>query len=176
MTAAHILPQALLRLARLRALPGALTTAAVLAVSLVLTAPTVWAASSASSASLEGASASVGSLSTSVETSSNSSTGGDRKAAGPYRVEQVAVAADRPGHVRIALVPADAAAYPEARAMALVVPEATAKTARLQRGDVVVVAERDFGLAFSRSDQAGAFFVALADGHARELRTRAVGG
>jgi hypothetical protein len=150
-----------------------LTLASVLALT-ALMSQVALAASSASSASLEGSSASVGSLSTSLETSSNSSTGGDRKATGPYTVEQVAAAADRPGHVRVALVPTHANV--QGQAFVLVLPQATADTARLQRGDTVVVAERSYGLAFSRGDEVGAFFLALSDAARPELRTRAVGG
>jgi hypothetical protein len=107
--------------------------------------PAAFASGAASSASLAGSSASVGSISGSLESSSTSSTGGERQASGPYRVEQVAAAADRPGHVRVALIPEPS--NTRGQAFALVLPQATAEAARLERGDTVVVAERSYGLA-----------------------------
>jgi hypothetical protein len=140
-------------------------------------ASTAWAAGSASSASLEGGSASVGSVSTSLETSSNassnSSSGGDRKAEGAYRVERVAAAADRPGHVRVFLAPLQT--HTDGAPIALVLPKETARTAALQSGDTVLVAGRPYGLAFLRADQPAPFFLALNDGARPEMRTRALG-
>jgi hypothetical protein len=67
------------------------------------TAAPAFAASSASSASSEGSSASVGSSSTSIEQSSASSSPGDKKAEGPYRIIHVAEADTQTGKVRLAL-------------------------------------------------------------------------
>jgi len=61
------------------------------------------AASSTSSAASEGVSTSVGSLSTSVEGSSNSSSRGDKVADGDYTLIEVAEAPARPGQVRLTL-------------------------------------------------------------------------
>jgi hypothetical protein len=138
---------------------------------LALAALPAMASTSASSASSEGISASVGSLSTSVEGSSNSSSPGGKTAEGPYRVIHMAAAPDRPGLVRVALE-----ATAGGHAFALLLPEATAASARLAAGDVIVATAREYGVQFARADTAEPFFLVVDDRQLPELKTRALAG
>lgn len=151
------------------ALGIALGAALVAGAALTLPVP-AQAASSASSASLEGSSASVGSLSTSVEGSSRSSTGGNRYAEGAYRIVEIAAAPERPGMVRLRLQPV-ADATPTA-ALALMLPEQALQAAALGTGAVVDLRDRAWGLEFSHGQPQRPFFLALRDDGLRELRTR----
>lgn len=126
---------------------------------------------SASSASSAG-SASVGSLSDSIQGSSNSSSRNDRVAEGDYRIVEVAELADRPGMLRLTLqAAADAAGQP---AFFLYLPKRAAEQPRLARGDVISARHRPYGLEFARADTRQAFFLALADDWFRELDPRPV--
>lgn len=139
-------------------------------VTALLAAGPAWAGSSASSVSSEGSSASVGSLSTSLETSSNSSSKGDKVAAVDYKVIQMAEAADRPGVLRVTLqATADAA-----NTFVLLVPQAAAQQGQLAQGAVVNARQREFGLEFATGAPRQPFFLVLHDAAYRELQTRAV--
>jgi hypothetical protein len=149
-----------------------LRSLATLATLAAVTAVPAWASGSASSASSEGLSASVGGTSTSLETSSQSSTGGDRKvAAGAYRVVAVADAG-RDGLVRLQLAPTTDGAT----AFALLLPRATADASGLAAGDTVLATHRDYGIEFARGDTRQAFFLVVDDAWQRDLQTRAVQG
>jgi hypothetical protein len=125
--------------------------------------------SSASSAS----SASVGSLSTSVERSSASSGGGDKKAsAGEYRIVGIGAAPAREGYLRLTLQQGAGAAP----SVYLTLPEAVAGEAGLVTGLKVAVRERDYGLEFARAVDGRSFFLALTDAWYDDLQTRRVGG
>jgi hypothetical protein len=132
-----------------------------------------WAASSASSASSEASSASVGSVSTSFESSSNSSAGGGKVAAGEYRVIQVA-AAPAAGMQRVTMraegdVPAGAL-----REFVLVLPTVTAEKARLATGSAITAREQSYGLQFAAGEPRQAFFLVLHDERLRELDLKPV--
>lgn len=127
------------------------------------------AASSASSTASLGSSASVGSVSGSIETSSEGSSKGNKVAAGPHRVIEVAAVAERPGVLRVRLQPLAGGAD-----FALNLPQATAELARLVAGDTVDVRTRDYGLQFARADTQQAFFLVLHDTAWRELQSRPV--
>lgn len=109
--------------------------------------------SSASSA----ASNSVGSISNSIGKSSDSSSGKTDVMAGDYRIRQVAAAPGKPGLVRVDL--AGAAPQLADQALWLDLPVATAQG--LQAGQVLTVAARPYGLAFSHAGAAEPFFLAL---------------
>jgi hypothetical protein len=159
-----------------RRTPARLLVAGALA---VVSVASVHAASSASSASLEGSSASIGGSSTSIEQSSKSSAGDAKQAAGPYRIVAVAPAADRPGLMRVALEPdgaAGAASSTPREAIVLVVPVAAYEAGRLQAGERVVASARDYGLEFARADTNEAFFLVVDDAWQRDLRTRPLKG
>lgn len=125
------------------------------------------AASSTSSAVSDGVSTSVGSLSTSIERSSHSSSKDDQVADGEYTLIEVADAALRPGHVRLTLQRAD-------RTFFLYVPRDTVRQGGLAAGQVVAARQRDFGVEFAAGEPRRAFFLALHDGWLPELQTRAL--
>lgn len=140
-----------------------LATLALLAASAALPA---FADSAASSAS-EGVSASVGSVSTSLQGSSNSSAPYRPVAAGDYRVVAMDAVAD--GRVRLSLQPlagGDAG-------FALLLPAAAAAAGGVAAGAVVAVRDRPYGWAFAKAG-AEPFFLVLDDAWSGELRTRAL--
>lgn len=167
-------------------LPAALLAAALGGAALPAGA-TFTAASSAS----EGVSASAGSVSTSFETSSDSSKG-ETKAAGDYRVIDVAAAADRPGMLRMALEPvapdgapvvAETAPATDAalagtdaarKPFAMFLPVQALQATPIAVGDVISAKPRPYGIEFARADTGRAFFLVLQDEWHRELQTRAL--
>jgi hypothetical protein len=137
---------------------------------LAATAP-AWAASSASSASSEGSSASVGSSSTSIEQSSASSSPGDKKAEGPYRIVHVAEADTQPGKLRVALK-----AEGGTHEFFLLLPRETFAQAGLGVGGIVVAKTREYGVQFAVADSKEPFFLVVDDARFDELKTRVVKG
>jgi hypothetical protein len=144
-----------------------------LATALLLAPASGWAASSASSASSEASSASVGSVSTSFETSSNSSTGGGKVAAGEYRVIQVA-AAPTGGMQRVTLRAQGDVPTGAMREFVLVLPAVTAEKAGLAAGSAVTAREQAYGMQFAAGEPRQAFFLVLHDENLRELQMRPV--
>lgn len=128
----------------------------------------VLAASNLSSASSEGSSASVGSLSDSIQGSSNSASG-NKVAEGPYRVIDVALVPEGTGRTRVTL-----AAVQGEQTFTLVLPAGAAAQAQLVAGDIVQVRERGYGLQFARADAREPFFLVLDDARWRELQSRPV--
>ena len=130
------------------------------------------AESSASSAASDSSSTSVGSVSTSFGKSSDSSSKGDKTAAGDYRVIDMAQAPARPGTVRVRLqAVADASVEGE---FFLYLPQHAADQARLGAGHLVTARQRAYGLEFTRTETQQAFFLALNDDWYRELQTNVV--
>lgn len=153
-----------------RSTPLALATVALIG---VLAVPPAWASgSSASSASSEAGSASVGSLSTSFETSSASSTGDKEVAAGEYRLIEVAESGTRPDALRLKLqaVPGTGAAGE----FFLHVPRGTAERHGVAAGQLVSARERPYGVEFALGTPRQAFFLLMDDDWYRELRTTVV--
>ncbi|MDO8419629.1 MAG: hypothetical protein Q7S90_06280 [Rubrivivax sp.] len=144
-----------------------MSRSAFVALLLAVAAVPAGAASSTSSAASDGVSASVGSLSTSVEHSSNSSSKDDKVADGDYRLIEMADAVDRPGQLRLTLQRAEQTFF-------LYLPQETARLGGLATGQVVAARQRAFGVEFSAGEPKRAFFLALHDGWLPELRTRAV--
>jgi hypothetical protein len=141
--------------------------AAVLALS-----TSAWAdpASSASSASST-ASQSVGSISGSIQRSSNSSSG-NTVAEGDYRIIEVAEVPDQPGTVRMKLqavkdIGADGEFF-------LYVPHQVVEQGRLAAGAVVTARNKPYGMEFAHAQTLKGFFMALKDDWYRELQTRPV--
>jgi hypothetical protein len=131
-----------------------------------------WAESSASSAASDSSSTSVGSVSTSFGKSSDSSSKGDKTAAGDYKVIDMAQAPARPGTVRVRLqAVADASAEGE---FFLYLPQQTAEQAQLAAGQLITARLRAYGLEFARTETKQAFFLALNDDWYRELQTNVV--
>lgn len=128
--------------------------------------------SSASSSVSDSVSTSVGSISTSFNKSSDSSSKGDKTAAGDYKVIEVAEAPGRPDTQRVRLqAVADASAE---GGFFLYLPRPAAAQARLAPGQVITARERPYGLEFGRAGGGEAFFLALEDTWYRELQTRVV--
>lgn len=145
---------------------------AALAAACLVPALPALAASSASSASSEAGSASVGSISTSIEGSSNSSSGDRKTAAGDYRVTEVAAVEHRPGDLRLTLqaVPGGGGAGE----FYLYVPRQTVQAHDLAPGAIVHAADRPYGMQFALGTPQRAFFLAVEDTWLRELRTTPV--
>lgn len=129
----------------------------------LLAAPLAQAETATSSASSAG-SAAVGSLSNSMQASSNSSNQ-RRVAAGDYRIERMAAAGD--GHVLVDLAPL-AGGGP----FTLRLPQAVAERQALAVGGVVTTEARDYGYAFAQAGQP--FFLAVADDWHRGLDAKPV--
>lgn len=105
------------------------------------------------------ASSTASSASDSLGASSNSSKRTDKVAEGAYRIEAVAAVAERPGRQRLTLQHV-ARAGDEGRVL-LDLPAEAAQG--LAVGAVLQVAQRDYGLAFTREREAAPFFLVLAD-------------
>jgi len=131
------------------------------------------AESFASSASSAG-SASSGSLSDSVRGSSRSSTSDDKVADGDYRVVVIAALADRPGMLRLQLLPRDAASGDTSGALQLDLPGRALGEHGMAAGDIVQVQNRAYGLEFARAATREPFFLALKDDWRGELDPRPV--
>ncbi|GMV44934.1 MAG: hypothetical protein AMXMBFR66_03320 [Pseudomonadota bacterium] len=160
----------------------ALAAALVACVGLLGAAPAC-ADSSASSAIAHSASASVGSLSTSLENSSDSSNKGRDVAAGDYRIVEVAAAPERAGgdggdargalmRLRLAAVAGSGAAGE----FFLYVPQAALELGGIAVGQRLRAQARPYGIEFAQGETGRAFFLLLADEWYRELRTRPVAG
>ena len=125
--------------------------------------------SSASSASSAG-SASVGSLSDSLRTSSGSLT--DTVAEGEYRIIEVA-AGERPETLRLKMRPV-ARADDDAAVIHLDMPRSALADRAAAPGDTVAVRQRPYGYEFAWADTRIAFFLVLAAEWRRELDPRPV--
>jgi hypothetical protein len=137
----------------------------------VVALPALAASSTASSAS-DSASTSVGSLSDSVTGSSQGSSKATGVAQGDYKIIEVAVAANRPGTLRMKLqAVADRGAD---REFYLDLPLATVEGNRLAAGQTVTASNRPYGVEFAHGSPRRAFFLLLADDWHRELRSNAV--
>jgi hypothetical protein len=152
----------------------ALVVVTVLSLLCVAVVPALRAESFASSASSAG-SASSGSLSDSVQGSSNSSAGNDRVAEGEYRVIEVADVADRPRHQRLRLEALRRDGDAALAWFTLDLPRETVAAHALSAGHVVAARHRPYGLEFAHARTREAFFLALADDWQRGLAPRPIG-
>jgi hypothetical protein len=125
-------------------------------------------ADSTSSASSAG-SASSGSVSDSLQGSSNSSTGDKRRADGNYQIIDIDQTPGRAGSTRVAMQAAD----PQQR-IVLDLPQAVFAKQGLARGDFVRAQNRPYGIEFARADTREAFFLVLEDAVYKELAARKV--
>lgn len=138
------------------------------ALALALSMGSALADSFTSSASSAG-SASSGSVSNSLSASSDSSSDSekDQVANGDYRIMDVAEVADDANMRRLTLQAEDAS-----RRFQLDLPVHILTEERLQRGDLVHVQQRVYGLEFAHSDQREAFYLVLSDDWHDELAAR----
>jgi hypothetical protein len=124
--------------------------------------------SSASSAS----SASMGSVSTSLETSSNSSTGKKQVAQGAYTLVDMVAVADKPDMLRLRM---QGQGPDQTAEFTLLMPRLTAERAQLVAGQTVHALARTYGIAFAATDKASPFFLVMDDAVYREVDSRPVG-
>jgi hypothetical protein len=124
-------------------------------------------ADSTSSASSAG-SASSGSVSDSLQGSSHSSNGDQRRADGNYRIIDIDHTPGRAGSTRVAMQAG------EQQRIVLDLPEAVFARQGLTRGDFVQARNRPYGLEFARADTREAFFLVLEDTVYKELAARKV--
>ena len=127
-----------------------------------------------SSSALSASSASIGSVSTSLERSSQSSSGRDRVAQGRYTVVHVAHSQERPDQAQLQLL---AEHGPSANETVLWLPRETVERERLATGISIVVSHRPYGLALVRENLGGTaapFFLILDDAWYREVPSRPV--
>lgn len=130
------------------------------------------AASSAASSASDSVATSVGSLSNSIQTSSTSSTGDNKVAAGDYRIVEITTVAERADTVRLKLqAVADTGAEGE---FFLTLPQQAFEQSRLAQGGTVTARARTYGVEFAASASREAFFLVLTDEWYRELQTRPV--
>jgi hypothetical protein len=148
----------------------------------------LWAASSASSAASDSVTQILGSFSNSLGKSSDSSKGGEKAAAGDYKIIEVAEVFEAPrtaqsesgatpsesagDRLRLKLqAVADASPAGE---LFLFLPRAAVAQGRLETGDVVTAKTRPYGLEFSVATTQQPFFLVLHDDWFRELQTRPI--
>ena len=146
--------------------------AAATALALATATVPVGAASTSSVSISDSVATSIGSLSTSVKKSSDSSSGDDKVAEGDYRVIEVAEAPARADTVRLKLhaVAADA----KQGEFFLYMPKEAYDQSRLGQGSVVTARARAYGLEFANARAQKPFFLVLADEWFRELQTKIV--
>ena len=128
------------------------------------------ASSTVGSSAADGSSASVGSVSDSFGSSSNSSN--KTVAAGDYKVTELVAVLDRPGMLRMKLQPV-AGNNLEAPAF-LYVPRQALKQTPVKVGQVVAARTRPYGTEFTNSNTGKSFLLVLQDSWYRELQSTRV--
>ena len=149
----------------MRHLKKSLATLALLACAAPLTC---LAESSVTSSVSDSISRAVGSISDSITGSSHSSSPDNKQAQGDYKVIDVADVADRPGMVELHLqaVAADAAVAE----MYLRLPREAAAQGHVAKDAIVTALQRPYGIEFAADQPRAAFFLALADDVARDMK------
>jgi hypothetical protein len=126
------------------------------------------AESSATSSISDSISQLSGSISDSLKGSSHSSSPDNRQVKGDYTVTHVAELADKPGFVELHLMPA-AGANPGAEVY-LTLPREAADQGHVATGAIVTALQRPYGIEFAAQQPRAAFFLALADDVARDMK------
>ena len=106
-----------------------------------------------------------GSISDSLKDSSHSSSPDNKQVKGDYKVIDVAEVADRPGYVELHLQPV--AAGDE---IYLRLPRAAADRGHVGKDAIVTAIRRPYGIEFAANQPRAAFFLALADDVARDMK------
>jgi hypothetical protein len=127
------------------------------------------AESSVTSVVSDSLSRSSGSISDSITGSSHSSSPDNRQVKGDYKVIDMADVGDRPGLVELHLqrVAAQATAGDE---IYLRVPRAAADQGHVANGAIVTALQRPYGIEFAANQPRAAFFLALADDVASDMK------
>lgn len=139
----------------------------VLLATLALAATTAAQATSFASSAAGAGSASSGSVSDSFKGSSGSSSGGEQRAEGRYRVTEVAKA-EQAGKLRLKMEREGAAP------VELTLPQQALAARAVAVGDEVQATPQPYGIAFAHADTGKAFFLVLEDAWHRELAARVV--
>ena len=137
-----------------------------------MAAAPAFADSSIASSASDSISTSFAKISDSLSNSSASSSPGQHQAKGDYKVIEVAEVEGRPGMLRLRLQPL--VPTEQGGEVQLVLPRQAAEAGHVAPEVVVTALERPYGIAFATRPQHEAFFLALDDAWARELRTNAV--
>lgn len=137
-----------------------------LLVALALAAASAAQADSFTSSVAGAGSASSGSVSDSLKASSGSSTGGDKRAEGRYRVTEVAQAEGQKLKLKLARDGADT--------VELTLPQQALAARAINVGDEVQATPQPYGVAFAHADTGRAFYLVLEDAWHRELAARVV--
>lgn len=115
----------------------------------------------------------VGSVSTSIKKSSQSSTKDDKTAAGDYKVLEMAALDDQPGMTRLKLQAT--ADHDGARdEFYLLLPQKAVDNGQVREGTIVTAQPRPFGVAFAVGEPRQPFFLVMEDQWYRELASRPV--
>lgn len=138
----------------------------ILLATLALAATTAAQATSFASSAAGAGSASSGSVSDSFKASSGSSSGGERRAEGRYRVTEVAQA--DAGKLRLTLK------REGAEPVELTLPQQALAARAVNVGDEVQATPQPYGIAFAHADTGQAFYLVLEDAWHRELAARVV--
>ena len=127
------------------------------------------AESSVTSVLSDSISRSVGSISDSITGSSHSSSPDNKQVKGDFKVIDMAEVADRPGFVELHLqrVAANTTAADE---IYLKVPRVAADQGHIANGAIVTALQRPYGIEFAANQPRAAFFLALADDVARDMK------
>ncbi|MBI2750942.1 MAG: hypothetical protein HYX43_16865 [Burkholderiales bacterium] len=118
----------------------------------------------------------VGSVSTSLKKSSQSSTKDNKVAEGDYKVMALTAEADQPGMVRMtlqALAVAGREAGPDER-FELILPQKTVALNQVVAGATVTARNRPYGMAFATGEPRQDFFLVMQDDWYRELPSKPV--
>jgi hypothetical protein len=125
------------------------------------------AASSVGSSISDSLTQSSGSVSDSVKGSSHTSSPDNKQVKGDYKVTDVAEVAGKPDFVELHLMPAAAGTGAE---IYLTLPRAAATQGRVAAGATVTALQRPYGIEFATTQPRAAFFLALADDVARDMK------
>ena len=136
---------------------------------LACAAPLAFAASSAASSLSDSLTQSSGSVSDSLKGSSHSSSPDDKQVKGDYKVTDVAEATDKPGFVELHLQPVATGANAGAE-IYLTLPRTAAEQHHVAAGATVTALQRPYGIEFATAQPRAAFFLALADDVARDMK------
>jgi hypothetical protein len=149
----------------MRHLKKSLATLALLACAAPLTC---LAESSAASSISDSISQASGSISDSLKGSSHASSPDNKQVKGDYKVIDMAEVADKPGFVELHLVPATGANA--GAEVYLTLPRAAAEQGHVGTGATVTALQRPYGIEFAANQPHAAFFLALADDVARDMK------
>ncbi len=125
------------------------------------------AASSVGSSVSDSLTESSGSVSDSLKGSSHSSSPDNKQVKGDYKVTDVAEVAGQPGFVELHLMPAAAGTGAE---VYLKLPREAVAQGHVVAGATVTALQRPYGIEFAANQPRAAFFLALADDVARDMK------